>query len=144
MKKVILFTLIFISTVGLIACGDGNGTTGNSTITAEESVEEGLPEHELTNQPTEAENETIGGIDRILEGTVVAILEDELLFVDQLNLSKEALEKTAEEWFLNSNVYRLTGIEAEVEVGTEIRISIGITTKSIPPLAPVVDYEILD
>jgi len=81
-----------------------------------------------------------------LEGTVVAILKDELLFVKQLNLSQEALEKTAEEWLASdymSDIYRLTGVTSDVDVGTKIRISFAIRTPSIPPLVPVVNYEVI-
>ena len=85
----------------------------------------------------------------VLEGTIIAILEDEFLFVAQLNLSKELLEKTSDEWLASdrmSELYRLTGIGSDINVisvGTEIRISFAITTMSIPPLVPVVDYEII-
>jgi len=81
---------------------------------------------------------------REMEGTVVAILEDEgeVLFVEELNLSVEELSQTAEEW-LTSDIYRLTGIGSDVSIGTEIRISFAITTMSIPPLAPVESYEVL-
>ena len=86
---------------------------------------------------------------RVLEGTIVAVLEDEFLFVPQLNLSEELLKRTADEWFASdqmSNLYRLTGVGSDVNiigVGTEIRISFAITTASIPPLVPVVDYELI-
>jgi len=83
---------------------------------------------------------------RTLEGTVVAILNDEIIFVNQINISKEALKKTAEEWFTSehmSDIYRLTGIESDVSVGTELRISFAITTMSIPPLAPIEAYEVI-
>jgi len=81
-----------------------------------------------------------------LEGTVVAILEDEVLFVAQLNLSEDKLERTSDEWLASdqmSDIYRLVDIGSDVSVGTEIRISYAITTMSIPPLVPVVDYEII-
>jgi len=83
---------------------------------------------------------------RVMEGTVVAVLEDEILFVKQLNLAKEALKKTADEWLASdymSDIYRLTGIGSDVNVGTEIRISFAIATASIPPLAPVLKYKII-
>ena len=91
--------------------------------------------------------EKVADSPRVLEGTVVAILEDEVLFLAQLNLPAEMLKRTSEEWFSSeqiSDVYRLSGIETDVAVGTEIRISFAITTMSIPPLAPVLKYEILD
>ena len=82
-------------------------------------------------------------ISRVMEGTIIAILEDEVLFVNRLNLSEDEKAKAAEDWF-ESDIYRLTGIESDVRLGSEIRIQIGITTMSIPPLAPVVDYEIIN
>ena len=84
---------------------------------------------------------------RILEGTVVAVLEDEILFVKKLNLDKELLEKTADEWLASdhiSAIYRLTGITRAVNVGTKMRVSFVVNTMSIPPLAPVVEYEVID
>lgn len=84
---------------------------------------------------------------RTLEGTVVAVLEDEILFVKRLNLPKEALEKTADEWLASdyiSDIYRLTGITSAVDVGTKMQVSFAISTMSIPPLAPVVEYEVVD
>ena len=65
--------------------------------------------------------------------------------MEQLNLSGEDLERTFDDWLTDSlsDIYRLTGIESYVSVGTELRISIAITTKSLPPLAPVVNYEII-
>jgi len=144
MKKLILFILGFVLTVGLVACGYEDGTTGSPTTTTGDHVEDEQPTDEVTVPLTEAESEDNGRPDRILEGTVVALLEDEILFVEQLNLSEEELRKTADEWFTNDNVYRLVGIETDVEVGTEIRISIAITTMSLPPLAPVISYEIIN
>jgi len=105
------------------------------------------------NQPTEEvieenEDSMIGdGYARILQGTVVEITEDEVLFVARLNLSKEELERSFDDWLTSAqsnDVYRLAGIGDDVTVGTEIQISFAITTMSIPPLAPVIDYQILD
>jgi len=96
--------------------------------------------------PVEADEINIENHLRTLEGTVIAISEEEILFVKQLNLSKEALSKTVKEWFASDHmidIYRLVGIESDVSIGTEIRISFAITTMSIPPLAPVVKYEII-
>ena len=83
----------------------------------------------------------------VLEGTVVDISEDEVLFVARLNLSEEALERTFDEWLASDeliDLYRLNGIGSDVTIGTEIRISISITTRSLPPLAPVLSYEIIN
>ena len=83
----------------------------------------------------------------VLEGTVVAVLEDEVLFVAQLNLSEALLERTAEDWFASdelSDLYRLTNIGSDISVGSEIRISFAIMTLSIPPLVPVINYEIIE
>lgn len=80
----------------------------------------------------------------VLEGTIVAVLEEELLFIEGLNLSLEDLEAVAESWLADTvGVYRLTGVDSPVEVGTEIRVSFAITTFSAPPLAIVESYEII-
>ena len=83
----------------------------------------------------------------ILEGTVVEVSADEVLFVAQLNLPTEMLERTFDDWLMSdqlNDVYRLSGVGNDVTVGTEIRIWIAITTRSIPPLAPVLSYEIIN
>jgi len=96
----------------------------------------------------ENEEPSIGGdILQILAGTVVEISEEEVLFVAQLDLSAETFGRTFEEWLASdqlNKVYRLVGIGDDVAVGTEIQISIAIMTKSLPPLAPVVSYEIIN
>ena len=103
-------------------------------------------DYEIIMKDEEEVNET--GLDlSVLEGTVVAILEDEFLFVAQLNLSEELLERTADEWFKSdqmADLYRLTNNGSDISVGAEIRISFAITTMSIPPLVPAWDYEIIE
>ena len=133
-----VFTLSFI----LGGC-EQSGAEPVASETAGESNDE-------TDAVLEGEDETDSIIDEddlsTLEGTIVAILADdeEVLFVAQLDISDELLDRDPEDWFTYDNLYRLSGIDSVFDVGTEIRISFAITTMSLPPLVPVLEYEIIN
>jgi len=140
-----LFTLSFI----LWGCGGPADTEPAANEGDNESSEE--IDVELEDE-YESDDELIMNDDDLttLEGTVVDILEyegeEEILFVAQLNLSDEELGRTFDEWLESdqqSDVYRLNGIGSNVSIGDEIRISFAITTMSIPPFVPVVEYEMI-
>ena len=145
-NKLIIFFLAIMTVFILSACGDGTGGGGNRSGNGNDD------EEIVDDNGNGYANYNDNGYDdedymRFSEGTVVAILEDEILFVTQLDLSDELLARTDDEWFESdemSDIYRLTGIESDLDVGTELRISYAITTMSIPPLIPVVDYEIIE
>ena len=137
-NKFLTAILAIIIVFALCACGDDGGNSGDY-VNNDEIVDENSNGYDYENNGYDNEN-----AERVLEGTVVAILDDELLFVAQLNLSEEMLDRTAEEWFESdeiSDVYRLVANGSDIRVGTEIRISFAITTMSIPPLVPDWDYE---
>ena len=143
-NKVLLIIIFGAAFLILAACGNGAGA-GADTDTYEDIEPEIVEENDTIEEEDIAMNEDDF---RVLEGTIVAILEeDEFLFVNQLNLSEELLERTPEEWFESdqvSDLYRLTDTEGDISVGTELQITFAITTMSIPPLVPDWDYEIME
>ena len=130
-NKLLVFVLAIIIVSALVACNSDDNRSGAA---AAEIVDDNGNGYENDLNVLE------------VEGTVVAILDGELLFVGQLNLSQEQLERTADEWFDSDDqpyLYRLTDNGSDISVGTEIRISFAVTTMSIPPLVPEWEYEII-
>ena len=135
-NKLVVFVLTMIVVLALGACGEEGGDGADGIVDDNGSADEIVDEDGDDNEDDL----------RVLEGTIVATLEGELLFVTQLSLSEEMLERTAEEWFESDemgDIYRLTDNGSDISIGTEIRISFAITTMSIPPLVPEWDYEVI-